>query len=118
MILPAVRAAETRRRAAFPADARTARGFNGDIDRHAHRWRVELDEGGDPRRWPTGWPARHCWQLASLVSVHDETWTMDRVHAAHRWAQIRPAAALDLAVLTGWAQPGRAGLAIAGRFWA
>jgi hypothetical protein len=86
----------------FAADARAARGFNGDIAEHSRRWRLELEKGGNPvdlsRRL-----ARKCLlAVAGPVSVHDDTWTTDRTTAAARWAEIEPAVAQDLQMLLAW----------------
>ena len=78
-----------------PADARAARGFNGDIARHARRWRAG---GVTPQRLAR----KTLLAVAGLVSVHDRTWTTDRTGAARRWAQLRPELADDLETLVTW----------------
>lgn len=78
--------------AAYPADRRAARGFNGDIAQYAERWRAGL-------RRPSAEPARLGLQIArktllavaGLVSIRETTWTTDRRLAAKRWAEEDPA---------------------------
>ncbi|TQL68105.1 hypothetical protein FB381_1994 [Nocardioides albertanoniae] len=82
----------------FPADARAARGFNGDIARAVDRWRAAL--GRDPASDLSRRIARKpLLAVAGLVSVHDGTWTTDRSAAASRWGEIEPTLADDLARL-------------------
>ena len=40
--------------------------------------------------------------VAGLVSVHDHTWTTDRVSSARRWAAIEPDLSTDLDTLVTW----------------
>ncbi len=87
----------------FVGDARAARGFNGDIAHHAHRWRKELDEGRDPADVGRRLARKSLLAVAGLVSVHDATWTTDRANAASRWAELEPELAEDLATLGAWA---------------
>lgn len=87
----------------FAADARAARGFNGDIAEHAERWRTELDEDGDPARVGLRLARKTLFAVTGLVSVHDDTWTTDRTTAAPRWAEVEPALADDLQMLLAWA---------------
>jgi hypothetical protein len=89
---------------AYPADVRAARGFNGDIAVHARQWREALDEGTDPSRVGNRLARKTLLAVAALVSVHDGTWTTDRVRAAHRWAAIDPASAPDTPILVDWAE--------------
>jgi uncharacterized protein len=89
---------------AYPADVRAARGFNGDIAAHARRWREALDQGDDLSRVGNRLARKTLLAVASLVSVHDGIWTMDRAGAACRWAAIDPASALDMRVLVDWAE--------------
>ena len=89
---------------AFPADARAARGFNGDIAEHLQRWRETL-AASDARS--TAVVARRAARktllaAAGLVSVHDRTWTTDRVLAAQRWGEVDPACAPGLRTLLAW----------------
>ena len=42
--------------------------------------------------------------VAGLVSVHDITWTTDRVSAAHRWSQLQPSFASASANLVQWSE--------------
>lgn len=75
----------------FPADARAARGFNGDIGRHYRRWRQGLESGLMPTE-PLGVRVarKTLLAVAGLVSVHDHTWTTDRSRAARRWGELEP----------------------------
>jgi uncharacterized protein len=95
----------------FPADARAARGFNGDIARHAARWRDALAAGDEPRRMGRRLARKTLLAVAGLVSIHDATWTTDRALAADRWAEIDPELRAALQALTAWsdgqALPGR-----------
>ncbi|MFD4327513.1 hypothetical protein ACFWQC_22960 [Nocardioides sp. NPDC058538] len=79
----------------FPADARAARGFNGDIGRALRRWRGALgrDDAADLSRRIA---RKSLLAVAGLVSVHDGTWTTDRAAAAARWSEIEPSLAVDL----------------------
>lgn len=88
----------------FAADARAARGFNGDIAEHADRWRTELESGGDLVRLARRLARKTLFALAGMVSVHDETWTTDRRAAATRWAEIDPSLTDDLRRLLGWSE--------------
>ena len=88
---------------AFPADARAARGFNGDIARHWRRWRQELESGTVPPGLLGVRAARKTLlAVAGLVSVRDRTWTTDRARAARRWGEIEPALAAPLRMLLSW----------------
>ena len=75
----------------YPADARAARGFNGDVAIHAHRWRLALEEGTDSRELGRRLAWKVLLAVAGLVSIHDGTWTTDRAGAASRWAEVQPA---------------------------
>ena len=86
----------------FPADSRAARGFNGDIDVAAQQWRHALDRGADPDTIAYRLARKTLLAVASLVSVHDETWTTDRARAAARWAEIDPLTCSDMAELVEW----------------
>ena len=90
----------------FAADARAARGFNGDIADHARRWRTALDEGGDPVELGRRVARKTLLAVCGLVSVHDGTWTTDRARAAHRWAEIQPRLAEELRRLLAWSDAG------------
>lgn len=94
---------------AFPADARAARGFNGDIARHLRRWRREL-ESGTPEsgtaaadRLGVRVARKTLLAVAGLVSVHDRTWTTDRSRSARRWSELEPGLAGPLDRLRAWA---------------
>jgi hypothetical protein len=107
--------------AAFPADVRAARGFNGDIGWHHQQWRQAL-ESGTAAEGPLGVRAarKTLLAVAGLVSVRDRTWTTDRARAARRWGEIEPDLAAPLGALLSWATaelrpaPGEVRLALAG----
>jgi hypothetical protein len=86
----------------YPADARAARGFNGDIAVHAARWREAADEGAEPTGLARRIARKSLVAAAGLVSVRDRTWTTDRARAARRWAELEPRWADDAALLLGW----------------
>ena len=86
----------------FPADARAARGFNGDIAENAQRWRLELAAERDAVELSRSLARKSLFAVAGLVSVHDHTWTTDRAIAAARWGEIQPALADDLQMLLAW----------------
>ena len=93
---------------AFPADARAARGFNGDLGRHHRRWRQGLESATQAADLLGVRAARKTLlAVAGLVSVHDHTWTTDRVRAVRRWSELEPGLAADLARLLCWAKPER-----------
>jgi uncharacterized protein len=90
--------------AAFPADARAARGFNGDIAWHYQRWRQALESGTVAEDLLGVRAARKTLlTVAGLVSVSDRTWTTDRARAARRWGEIEPDLAAPLGALLSWA---------------
>jgi nucleotidyltransferase-like protein len=89
---------------AFPADARAARGFNGDLGQHLRRWRQGLESGAVAAGLLGVRAARKTLlALAGLVSVHDHTWTTDRARAVRRWSELEPGLAAQLAQLHSWA---------------
>jgi hypothetical protein len=88
---------------AFPADARAARGFNGDIARHYRRWRQQLESGTVAEPLGVRVARKTLLAVAGLVSVHDHTWTTDRSRAARRWGELEPDLAIPLARLLSWA---------------
>jgi len=89
---------------AFPADARAARGFNGDIAWYHRRWQRALESGTAPAGLLGVRAARKTLlAVAGLVSVHDRTWTTGRARAALRWGQIEPGLAAPLGQLLSWA---------------
>jgi hypothetical protein len=92
-----------RARSGFAGDRRAARGFNGDIGRHAAWWRRDLDRvaAADLGR-RVG--RKTLLAVAGLVSVHDTMWTTDREHAATRWGQVHPDLADGLDELYDWAE--------------
>lgn len=89
---------------AFPADARAARGFNGDLDQHLRRWRQGLESGTVPANLLGVRAARKTLlAVAGLVSVRDHTWTTDRSRAVRRWSELEPGLAAQLGRLHSWA---------------
>ena len=89
----------------FPADARAARGFNGDLDRHLRRWQQALTAGtAAPEVLGVRVARKTLLALAGLVSVHDHTWTTDRSRAVRRWGEIEPGLAAPLERLHSWTQ--------------
>jgi hypothetical protein len=93
----------------FPADARAARGFNGDIGRHHAAWLAALGDrtGRDavqPEILGRRVARKTLLAVAGLASIHDNTWTTDRTVAARRWAEIKPAQADDLEALLRWSE--------------
>ncbi|MCP4307425.1 MAG: hypothetical protein GY788_21645 [bacterium] len=87
---------------AFAADAKAARGLNGDIARYATRWREDLLGGADPHPLSRHVARKTLLAVAGLVSINDHTWTTDRSSAALRWATLRPQLAEDLETLARW----------------
>jgi uncharacterized protein len=88
---------------AFPADARAARGFNGDLGQHLRQWRQRLTSGtvaADPLGVRVA--RKTLLAVAGLVSVHDHTWTTDRSHAVRRWSELEPGLAAPLGQLDSW----------------
>jgi uncharacterized protein len=105
---------------AFPADARAARGFNGDIASHHRRWQQALEsETADEGLLGVRAARKALLAVAGLVSVRDRTWTTDRARAAGRWGEIEPGLAAPLGMLLSWAMterrpaPGEVRLALA-----
>jgi hypothetical protein len=93
---------------AFPADARAARAFNGDLGQHLRRWRQELEDGTVAADLLGVRAARKTLlAVAGLVSVHDHTWTTDRARAVQRWSDLEPDLAVPLAQLRSWANAER-----------
>lgn len=63
----------------FPADARAARGFNGDLDQHLQRWREQHRNGDEAPAVVRARVARKTLlAVAGMVSVHDGVWTTDQ----------------------------------------
>jgi uncharacterized protein len=90
---------------AFPADARAARGFNGDIGQHLRRWRQELESRAVAADLLGIRAARKALlAVAGLVSVNDHTWTTSRSCAVRRWSEIEPGLAAELGRLHWWAE--------------
>lgn len=103
---------------AFPADARAARGFNGDLAAHHRRWTSDLAAidgmraDGEPIEVATRALARRVARktllaAAGLVSVRHRTWTTDRVGAALRLAEDHPPLAAGLMELSAWSSSAR-----------
>lgn len=89
---------------AFPAGARAARGFNGDLGQHLSLWRQELQSGTVAAdRLGVRVARKTLLAVAGLVSVHDHTWTTDRSRAVQRWSDLEPGLAEQLGRLLSWA---------------
>ncbi|MFT4081079.1 MAG: nucleotidyltransferase domain-containing protein [Nocardioides sp.] len=89
---------------AFPADARAARGFNGDLAQHLRRWRDQHESGAAQADVLGVRIARKTLlAVAGLVSVHDRTWTTSRSVGAQRWTEIEPELGSGLSLLESWA---------------
>jgi uncharacterized protein len=88
---------------AFPADARAARGLNGDLGWDQRRWRQTLDSGTAADELGVRVARKTLLAVAGLVSVHDRTWTTDRLRAVRRWGECEPGLAVQLARLLSWA---------------
>jgi hypothetical protein len=92
---------------AFPADARAARGFNGDLGEHFRQWRNDLESGTVAADLLGVRTARKTLlAVAGLVSVHDRTWTTSRPRAVRRWSELEPGLATQLSRLLSWASRG------------
>lgn len=88
---------------AFPADARAARGFNGDLAHHVLRWRTSLEAQPDAAKVLGLRVARKTLlAVAGLVSVHDHGWTTDRAYAVSRWSDVEPRLSVELQRLHAW----------------
>lgn len=90
-------------RAPFKADARAARGFNGDIGRHLDRWRSEMGTAV-PAELGRRVARKTLFAVTGLVSVHERTWTTDRAGSARHWAERHPTLSDGLARLSAWAE--------------
>jgi predicted nucleotidyltransferase len=89
---------------AFPADARAARGFNGDVGQHLRRWRNDLQAGSVAADQLGVRAARKALlALAGLVSITDRTWTTSRSCGVRRWSEREPELATELSQLHSWA---------------
>jgi hypothetical protein len=89
--------------AAFPADTRAARGFNGDLGQYLRRWRRGLESGTVAADLLGVRVARKTLlAVAGLVSVHDRTWTTDRSRAVQRWSELEPGLAAERSRLHSW----------------
>jgi uncharacterized protein len=90
---------------AFPADARAARGFNGDLGQFFRRWRQDLNSGTVAADLLGVRAARKTLlAVAGMVSVHDHTWTTGRSRAVQRWSELEPGVAAQLSQLHSWAE--------------
>jgi len=90
---------------AFPADARAARGFNGDLGQHLRQWRQALESGAAAADLLGVQAARKTLlAVAGLVSVRDHTWTTSRSRAVRRWSELEPGLAAHLGQLRSWAE--------------
>jgi len=90
---------------AFPADARAARGFNGDLGQHLRLWRRALTSGTLAADLLGVRAARKTLlAVAGLVSVRDHTWTTGRSRAVWRWSELEPGLAVQLSQLHSWAE--------------
>jgi len=88
---------------ASPADRAAARGFNGDIALRAHQWRQQLADS-DPALLARRVGRKTLFAAAGLVSLHDTTWTTNRIAAARRWGVVRPELARALETLVAWGE--------------
>lgn len=89
---------------AFPADARAARGFNGDLGQLLCHWRDELESGAVAASLLGIRAARRALLgLAGLVSIRDCTWTTSRDYAVRRWSELEPDLGAELNRLHSWA---------------
>jgi hypothetical protein len=90
---------------AFPADARAARGFNGDLGQHLREWQQELESGAvTADQLGVQASRKTLLAVAGLVSVRDHTWTTGRSLAARRWSQLEPGLAARLGQLDSWTE--------------
>jgi uncharacterized protein len=84
----------------YPADARAARGFNGDIGQHRERWHAALEGDVEVARLGTRIARKTLLTVAGLVSVRDTTWSTDRHTCAVRWNELEPTIPVD--ALVAW----------------
>ena len=84
----------------YPADARAARGFNGDIAQHLQRWRSALEGDTEVARLGTRIARKTLLAVAALVSLRDATWSTDRRACAVRWNELEPTIRVD--TLVAW----------------
>jgi uncharacterized protein len=90
---------------AFPADARAARSFNGDLGQHYRQWRQELESQAVTADLLGVRAARKTLlAVAGLVSVRDHAWTTSRSRAVRRWSELEPGLATQLGQLHSWAE--------------
>lgn len=89
---------------AFPADARAARGFNGDLGWDHQLWRHKLSSGAAADELGVRVARKTLLAVAGLVSVYDRTWTTDRSRAVRRWGDVEPSLATELNRLLSWAK--------------
>ena len=88
----------------FLADARAARGFNGDIAEYRRRWYAALDDvtADELDELAVRMARKTLLAVAGLVSLPDHTWTTDRETASRRWGELEPDLADGLATLGRW----------------
>ena len=86
----------------FPADTAAARGFNGDIGIAADKWRADLSDSKDLASLVRRISRKTLYAISSLVSIHDRTWTTDRVTASKRWREIMPEVCSEIDTLVLW----------------
>ena len=91
----------------YRADARAARGFNGDIAQRLERWRAALGRE-DASNLSRRIARKSLLALAGLVSVHDGTWTTDRLAAVACWSEVDTSLAPGLARLLSLCDSGGA----------
>ncbi|TVR31338.1 MAG: hypothetical protein EA388_13650 [Nitriliruptor sp.] len=84
----------------FRADARAARGFNGDIARHVRGWRSALKGDVEVSRLGTRIARKTLLAVAGLVSLRDATWSTDRRACAVRWNELEPG--IPVGALLSW----------------
>jgi len=84
---------------AFPANRAAARGFNGDIARHAAAWKTAIESSNPaPAILGTRIARKTLLAAAGLVSIRDQTWTTDRHRAARAWSSEDP----EIGTLLEW----------------
>ena len=88
---------------AFPADARAARGFNGDIALAARRWRSCVPER-DPARLGRAIARKTLLAMAGIGSIRTGTWSTDRRTGGLAWTRSRPEDAPTVDLLLGWSE--------------
>ena len=87
----------------YPADTRAARGFNGDVARHAERWRAALRSDDEAAQIGRRAARKMLFALAGIVSIAGRTWTTDRALAVDRCGPRHPRWATEAETLAAWA---------------